>query len=150
MDASKSFAALVRHMGQCNEGPPAEGVFVAGATLEDIAASIRAQWNEAFRLSCDAGEPEMSQDFDRKCAEAYRGLEYEIANARGMALVFDHVMEAILVDAGGVFAELGKPPIPGQKMFMMTDDQFEMLFFAMHELTGKVGCCTLPTLSHGV
>ena len=47
----EGFAALVRHMGQCNEGPPAEGVFVAGATLEDIAASIRAQWNEAFRLS---------------------------------------------------------------------------------------------------
>lgn len=74
---------------------------------------------------------------DSRLAEAYRNLENEIADVHGMALVFDHLMETILVDAGEVLAQLGRPPIQGQKMFMMTEDQFEMLFFAMHELTGK-------------
>jgi hypothetical protein len=51
----ESFATVVRHMGQCNENPPAEGVFVVGEALEDIAASIRSQWDEAFRLSHPTG-----------------------------------------------------------------------------------------------
>jgi hypothetical protein len=55
INSIKRFAEAVRHMGQCNEDPPAGGVYAVGSALEDLADSILDQWNRAIDLAKNAG-----------------------------------------------------------------------------------------------